>query len=460
MRAARQPRWWRRLTLRGRLMLIGAGGLAAGFGVGGVLLLGILDTTLQRTSDNDARQTAHDVAELLNVGALSQPVPVAGPPMVQVVDSAYRVRGASTNADALVPLLRPGELAAAQAGQVLQIEGDRSPGSGPLRVVVVAAGPPGDRQSVIVAMPAGQARQSVHVLQTTLLIAYPLLVGVMSVLAWRVISATLRPVEDLRAGAEAIVHSGQTARLPVPDGNDEIHKLAVTLNHLLDQQEAARARQRAFVADAAHEQRSPLANLRVQLEVAQHHGEQAAADDLIADVERLTRLVDDLLLLARAGASPAALAFTEVDLGELAREVTAGYRAARVPVTIAALQTPQWTVGDPAALRRILANLLDNAVRHAHSAVGVTVACDPTHTLLTVTDDGPGIPAGDRARVFGRFARLDNARARDAGGSGLGLAIVRDLVGRHHGTVSLEEASPGLTVTVRLPSLPAAPSAA
>jgi signal transduction histidine kinase len=293
----------------------------------------------------------------------------------------------------------------------------------------------------------------VTVLQTTLLIAYPLLVGGMSLLAWRVVGATLRPVEDLRAGAETIVHSGRTARLPVPDGNDEIHKLAVTLNHLLDQQEAARTRQRAFVADAAHELRSPLANLRVQLEVAQHHGEAATPDDLIADLDRLTRLVDDLLLLARADASASVLTFTEVELDELAREVAGRYRTARVPVTVsAAPYGPQWTLGDPVALQRVLANLLDNAVLHAHHCVTMTVTRSPEHTLVTVTDDGPGIPAADRERVFGRFTRLDHARTRDEGGSGLGLAIVRDLITRHHGTIELDDANPGLKVTVRLPA--------
>jgi signal transduction histidine kinase len=267
-----------------------------------------------------------------------------------------------------------------------------------------------------------------------------------------VVGATLRPVEDLRAGAETIVQSGRTARLPVPDGSDEIHKLAVTLNHLLDQQEVARARQRAFVADAAHELRSPLANLRVQLEVAQHHGEPPATDDLLADVDRLTRLVDDLLLLARTDASPSALTFTEVELDELAREVAGRYRAARVPVRVsAATNGPQWILGDPAALQRILANLMDNAALHARSAVSVTVTQSTGHAMVIVSDDGPGIPAADRERVFGRFTRLDDGRTRDVGGSGLGLAIVRDLVGRHQGSVHLGDANPGLSVTIRLP---------
>jgi signal transduction histidine kinase len=122
-----------------------------------------------------------------------------------------------------------------------------------------------------------------------------------------------------------------------------------------------------------------------------------------------------------------------------------GYERPDAPVTA--------TV-EPDAVGRVVANLLDNAVRHAASRVRVTVAEEGTYRLVTVSDDGPGIPAAERERVFDRFTRLDDARARDAGGSGLGLAIVRELVRRHGGTVTLSDASPGLRVDVRLPAAP------
>jgi signal transduction histidine kinase len=283
-------------------------------------------------------------------------------------------------------------------------------------------------------------------------VTYPLLVAGISVLAWKVVGVTLQPVEDLRSGADRIAHSGQSQRLAVPDGNDEIHKLAVTLNEMLGRQEAAHTRQRAFVADAAHELRSPLANLRVQLEVAQHHGQPLTTEDLLIDVHRLGRLVDDLLLLARADAEQPALDTCEVELSELLHEVADSYRTAQVPVRVApALHGPQTVTADPEALRRVLANLADNAVRHARSKVTVAVTRDRDHVIATVTDDGPGIAAEDRERVFGRFTRLDDARARDAGGSGLGLAIVRELIGKHHGTVHLEDAGPGVRAVIRLP---------
>jgi signal transduction histidine kinase len=267
-----------------------------------------------------------------------------------------------------------------------------------------------------------------------------------------VVGAALRPVEELRTGAETITGGGSSDRLPVPNSQDEIHRLAVTLNDMLDRLARARARQRAFVADAAHELRSPLANMRTELEVAQRIGVPARVDDLLVDIERLTRLVDDLLLLARADDEPAPARTEPVELGALLRETAEHYGAARVPVTVAG-GPPQWTSGDPQALRHVLTNLVDNAVRHATSRV--TLAGVPDG--FTVIDDGPGIAPADRERVFERFTRLDDARARDAGGAGLGLAIVQELVRRHGGTVTLADAHPGVRARVRLPVPPSTP---
>jgi signal transduction histidine kinase len=223
---------------------------------------------------------------------------------------------------------------------------------------------------------------------------------------------------------------------------------------MLHRLDAARARQRAFVADAAHELRSPLTTMRTELEVAQRLPDTdwpALAGDLLADVDRLSRLVDDLLLLARADdavSTPAAAApAATVELGGLLGEVAARYPAVRYVRP----EQPVCTTGDRDALGRVVANLLDNATRHAAGEVVLTVAADGGYQRISVCDDGPGIPAADRERVFQRFTRLDDARARDAGGTGLGLAIVRELVRQHHGIVTLGDADPGLRVDVRLP---------
>lgn len=450
-------RWKRWLGLRIRLTLLTAGGVAVGLLVGGLIVTGALRFTLQRSVDHEARQTGTDVAALIAQDALFDPVPVTGDQVVQVLDAQGRVQAASVSADRLVPMLRDGELAQVEAGGQIFIDGARIGVDGLVRVVAV---PAAEASTVLVAKPMADLRRSMQVVNKILLVAFPLLLAGLVLVTWRLVGATLRPVEALRAGAAEISAAGHPAKLPVPEAHDEIHRLAVTLNDMLDRLESARARQRAFVADAAHELRSPLANMRTELEVAQRLAADTdwpeLVEDLLADTTRLARLVDDLLLLARADEAPAAGAVAEpVELGGLLCAVAQRYAGARVPVTVD--DSPAaWTLGEPEALRRVVANLVDNAVRHARSRVTLAVTSEGEYHLVTVVDDGPGIPVADRERVFGRFTRLDDARARDAGGAGLGLAIVRELVRRHGGTVRLDAADQrtgtGLRAEVRLPA--------
>ncbi|NJP35293.1 sensor histidine kinase [Micromonospora thermarum] len=439
-------------------MAIGVLGVSVGLAVGGLVLLAVLTWALHRNVDTEALRTADAVALLAAEDALPDPLPVAGGQVrVQVVDAQGRVRAASIDADRLVPMVRP-ERVDRDARQGITVAGERMGLVGPVRVVAVPAGTDGDPLTVLVARSLVDVRQSTHVVRTILLVSFPLLVAVLAVVAWRVVGATLRPVEALRRGAEEITGRNGTGRLPVPASQDEIHRLAVTLNDMLDRLRAGRDRQRAFVADAAHELRSPLANIRTELEVAQRLGERtdwpAVSANLLADTERLGRLVDDLLLLARLDEAPPARATGPVELGALLAEV-AGRQPAR-PVEVVPPPEPLWTVGDPDELRRVLTNLVDNAVRHARTRVVLAAAPDGSaYHRVTVTDDGPGIPAADRERVFGRFTRLDPARDRDAGGAGLGLAIVRELVRRAGGQVDLGDADPppGLRVRLLLPAL-------
>jgi signal transduction histidine kinase len=440
---------WRRYSLRTRLMCLGAGGLAIGLLVGGAVMLVVFSVTLQRSVDAEATQAGEDVARLVEEDALPNPLPVAGEQLVQVVDADHRVLAASIGADRLTPILRDSELAEVRGGGRLYIDGERIGLTGPVRVVAVPAGD----STVLVAKPMADLLHSMERMRIGLLVVFPLLVVAVAVVAWRVIGATLRPVEALRAGAAEITAAGRPAKLPVPGSEDEIHRLAVTLNDMLDRLEAARVRQRAFVADAAHELRSPLANMRTQLEVslrlAGRTDWSAVAGDLLADTQRLARLVDDLLLLARTDeARVRERAVEPVELGGLLRAVAERHESVSVVDG-----EPLWTEGEPEALHRVVANLVDNAVRHARSRVVLAAIPDGQFQLITVTDDGPGIPAANRERVFDRFTRLDDARARDAGGAGLGLAIVRELVRRHGGTVRLAAADPGVRAEVRLPAL-------
>ncbi|XVU22233.1 ATP-binding protein [Actinoplanes sp. CA-054009] len=446
----------RELSLRARLVLTTVLALTAGLAAGGVLLVAVLNFGLLRAVNAEALDTARGVAKLVDQGQLAEPIPVNAAMQVQVIDARGRVLSISAGADRLIPMLHPDELSGMGDGAVREIPGSRIGLDGDARVVMVTAGPPTDPVRVLVARSTNDLTQGVHILRVTLLIMFPLLVGALWLVLWRVLGAALSPVDALRSGAEEITGGTRAGRLPVPESRDEIHRLAVTLNGMLHRLDAAQARQRAFVADAAHELRSPLTNMRTELEVSQRLPDtdwNALSVDLLTDVDRLSRLVDDMLLLARADdAAPGrvvAAPFREVDLGAVvgdvaARYPTVGYVRPAAPVTI---------TGEPDALGRVVANLLDNAVRHAKSRVCVEVRADAAYRWITVTDDGPGIPEADRERVFDRFTRLDDARARDAGGSGLGLAIVRELARRHGGTVILSDAAPGLRVDVRLPAV-------
>lgn len=438
--------------------MVGTVGVAVALAIGSLSLYVVLGLAGMRTLDASAGATSADVVQLVEEGRLPEPIPVTGSQIVQVVDAEDRVLSASTNADRLTSLLGPGEVARALDSPIT-VPGSRIGLSSPLRVTAQRAdtGTGGSaRRTVLVAQQFDDVADAQRILGVTLLATYPLLLVVLVLIAWRVVGATLRPVEALRSAADEISGTGQRDRLPVPSSHDEIHALALTLNSMLDRLAAARERQRSFVADAAHELRSPLASMRTQLEVAERRGEAPdALPDLVEEVQRMTGLVDDLLVLARLDATPEGADPRPVDLDLLLAEVVGRFAGARVPVTL--LPGPSVTVelARPEHLDRVVTNLLTNGVRHARSQVHVELLADTGEVLITVTDDGEGVPEAQREEVFERFTRLDQARDRDAGGSGLGLAIARQLVEGVGGSVAIGEAAGGgAAVVVRLPPRP------
>ena len=445
-----------RISLRGRLMTIGVLGVAGALVLGGVLLYAVLASSLTRTVQSEAMASAREIAFLVNSGQTPDPVPASGAQVVQVLSADNRVVTASLTADRLTPLVTPEERARALAGDVVVVAGNRSGMSGGLQVSAVEAGPETDRVVVVAALTTADLESATTTLRNLLLIVFPLLLVVCALIAWRVIGAALHPVEELRSGASRIDGSSTDERLPVPPTRDEIAALATTLNEMLDRVAVARRTQRAFVADAAHELRSPLATMRTQLEVAQRLGDgDGLAAELIPEVRRLSSLVEDLLLLARSDDGQPARGdrTVTVDLGALAHDVASRYATARVPVRVLDPAERTHASGLYDELYRALANLVDNAVRHAASAVDVAVDVIGDATRLTVTDDGTGIPEADRERVFDRFTRLDDARDRDSGGTGLGLAIARELLRRNGARVSLEDADSGVRAVVTLPAV-------
>ncbi len=442
-----------RLGLRSRLMAVGLVGVAGALVLGGLLLYAAVAVSLDRATVGEARSSADDVARLVEQDRLPDPVPVSGALVVQVLDGRNRVVAASATADRLTSIVTRAEAARLAAGGSFVVPGNRTGLSGELRLAAHEAGPADDRVLVVAGVPTADLQTSQRALRTLMLVFFPLFLLLLAVIAWWVIGRTLRPVEELRRGAARIGESGDpTERLPVLPTHDEISALATTLNDMLARLASSSAKQRTFVADAAHELRSPLATMRTQLEVAQRVGEGGDLPaDLLPEVGRLAALVEDLLVLARSGSEAGARDRAPVELGEVVRAVAARYAVARVPVVVA---PPSGAAAEGAVvevdrgdLERALGNLVDNAVRHASSRV--TLGWQGTGELRAwVVDDGNGVPAHERERVFDRFARLDEARARDSGGSGLGLSITRELLRRNGARVWVEDATPGLRAVV------------
>lgn len=231
------------------------------------------------------------------------------------------------------------------------------------------------------------------------------------------------------------------------------------MNDMLERVEMATRRQRQFVADASHELRSPLTRMRAELEVDLVH--PAGADpwetheSVLEEVIGLERLVDDLLLLARNEAVDSRVARRDdtVDVATMVTGIADGL-GRRGHLSIDAADKVMRVQGSSAELARAIGNLVDNATRHARSIVRLLVSSTgPGSMSVTVEDDGPGVPAADRERVFERFTRLDESRSASAGGTGLGLAIARDIVDRHGGTISVDTApAGGARFTVTLPA--------
>jgi signal transduction histidine kinase len=290
-------------------------------------------------------------------------------------------------------------------------------------------------------------------LQIELAVGLPMVLALVALISWQVVGRALRPVESIGAQVAEIGGSGRIdRRVPEPAGQDEVWRLARTMNEMLQRLQAAAERQRRFVADASHELRSPLASLRTQLEVSRDYPARrvGAVDDQLAEVERMERLVGDLLLLAKADERQLVVRSRPLDLREVVLdEVERAGSRARVRLDTAGVAAA--TVhGDREELARVVRNLLDNAVRFARARVELSLAERDGHVELTVADDGPGVPAAVRERVFERFARLDEGRARDAGGTGLGLAIVREVIVAHRGSVTVD-GGPGARFLISLP---------
>lgn len=450
----------RRWSLRARLTVLTSGLLCVALVVGAVVLSTVLSRSRVAALDDVVRDRAVTVAGLVAGDRVPDALPVAEPgEIAQVLDADGRVVATSPTASRTLPVLPADvlaglrEAAGGPAPLVLGTQDSAYDAQARAAVLVVPGDDGGPGEVVVATVPVAEVEGLVRALRLSLAGVVPVLTVLFAAAIWVALGRALRPVERLRSAAAQVARAGGPGSLPEPGTDDEIGALARTLNEMLDRLEVAAGRQRAFVADAAHELRTPLAALGATLDVARAHPDAYARDELVADLAAETRrmqvLVDDLLLLARLGSRP--VPGTPVDLGAVAREAAALAAAGRDPDRDVAVEVhgAGTARGDAAALGRVVRNLVDNALRHATGAVRVEVA----DGSVAVVDDGPGIAADDRERVFERFVRLDDARARPGGGSGLGLAIARELAREHGGDVRLgdrTDGAPGLRAELRL----------
>lgn len=433
-----------RSSLRLRLTVAGVGLAAALFAIGAAVTLTLYSRSLTLSAQHATAATATAVASQIEGARLPDPIPMpTGPtvPRVQVVDQRGNVVTGDP-ASAHQPAMY--RLPAGQSQQQVTVGRLSLLGGASATVYATRARTPAGPETVLAAMPlSGVAAKVTEAADVTAGICAGALM-VVGVVAWLTAGRALRPVERMRARAAAITTSGDpSGRLP-KSGTDELSKLAETLNGMLASLETSVERQRSFVADAAHELRTPLAGLTATLEVAQQQQDivrDTLVGQLLAGHRRLSRTLNDLLVLATLdGRAPRQR--IPVDLAGVAtdcsrRSVPDGVLLHPGPLERAVV------LGNESQLSRMVGNLVDNALRYTHSTVELSVTVSQGWARISVTDDGPGIPEPDRERVWDRFVRLDDDRSQASGGSGLGLAIVREIAGAHGGETSVGDASPG-----------------
>lgn len=436
-------------TIRAITTIVATIVVALALTVGAIALVAAARRTMvDEVTESAGKQAAEVVSQLESGRPPVLEVAGSDEQMVQVMTPAGAVVASSSNVAGQPAVAR---LAPGQSGQVI------TPLDNDAFIAVAQSAQTANGQRIVLV-----ARALVDVLDTTkaitrlLIIGLPVMVVVVALVTWFAVGRALAPVEAIRREVDKISAAQLNRRVPQPKAHDEIGRLAATMNRMLERLEGARNSQRRFVSDASHELRSPITTIRQHAEVTLAHPDrmtaQELADVVLAEQHRMQSLVEDLLLLARAD-EHVPLSRAPVDLDDLAFEEghrlrsttskrvdTSGVGAARVQ-------------GDADALRRVVRNLGENAARHSSSRVAIALADLGDDVVLTVDDDGPGIPESERERVVQRFVRLDEARSRDDGGSGLGLSIVDEVVRAHGGSMSVTQ-SPlgGARIQVTLPA--------
>lgn len=429
------------MSVRLRTTLAATLVIAVALGLGSVLLVRLVEDALVANVAETADRDAEATASLLEAAGATR-LPEIGDALQQLYDGDALV-STSDDADRLtLPHVDRATRALIDGRDHVLVARTASIG--------------GHEYELRLALPLDDALRASATVSGILLAAVPVLLVIVALLTWLVVGRALRPVDTIRREVDAIGPAELDRRVAEPATDDEVGRLSRTMNRMLARLDGAARAQRRFISDASHELRSPLASIRQHAELARAHPDRLddaeLADVVLTEGARLHELVEQLLLLARLDEGGQPLARRAVDLDDLVLADARRLRDIGVAVDTAGVAAARLD-GDERMLARLTRNLADNAARHADARVALAVRVVGDDVELTVDDDGAGIPSAERERVFERFVRLDEGRARDAGGSGLGLAIVAEIARAHGGTVRVGD-SPlgGARFTVRLPS--------
>jgi two-component system OmpR family sensor kinase len=454
-----------RIPIRLRLTLAFAAAMAVVLVAAGLFLYLRLGAALERTIDQGLMSRASDVTALVRAagGGLGQG---DGDRLVEQEESFAQVLGADGAILYTTPQLRARQLLTgpdlARATRAT-IMVDRPPfpdSDDPLRLLATPVQAGAGPVVVVVGTSTEERVEALESLRRQLLLGGPLVLVAASLLGYGLAAAALRPVESMRREAEAVSAAEPGRRLPLPPGHDEIVRLGATLNTMLDRLEAALVRERRLVSDASHELRTPLASLRTELELALRRPRtaaelEAALRSAAEETHRLSRLAEDLLVLARADGGGLPVHPEPLPVARLLAGVRERY-AAQAAEAGRAIEIEVDGVGELVADRlrceQALGNLVDNALRHGRGPIRLVARRGRGGVELHVRDHGPGFPPEFLDDAFDRFTRADPSR--QGAGAGLGLAIVQVIAHAHGGSAHAANRAGGADVWVELPDAP------
>jgi len=439
--------------VRTRMVVSACAIVAVTLALGGVLLVHSHRVSLVDGLTTNAELRADDIAATFTDGSLPGDftVPREDESFIQIIDQPGNVIASSSNIEGETALFAT---PAPEVGYVHFTVESVPIGDNAFRIIARRISSPAGNFTIYVGYSLESVNESVRSLIALLLLGFPLLVLVVGLITWLTTTRALKPIETMRRDVESMTADKLYERVTVPAPNDEVHRLAVTMNVLIESIEQAQRLQNQFVENASHELRSPLASLRAQLEVSSPNASESerglTREHLLSETIRLQLLVDELLDAAQISESRSTpVGF--VDLDDVIFDVVQRTRV----TTLHTIKVDHVSAGQVCAdrrqMERLVTNLVDNAIRHCVSVVSLGLAETDSHVVLTISDDGPGIPMVDRQRIFDRFERIDDGRGRNEGGFGLGLAMVASIARIHDATVVVTDNNPGATFVVTFP---------